>query len=372
GNAQGGVMMKAAPAPSLVVAQSEFLLELLIVPFNAPAHFGGLDQIDKWGVSRQRRQPILGRFCLAYRPFDQQPLFCPWSTEPLLVPMRRSHSHRGKARGQFLVGSLTPLYRAPLLRCQRFGQPLYAKRRRARHTLPPCRGTPDFVFGLWRHRPRASRPYGGDRLHPHTILQPHFIERFTPRRFIAIACIRQHDADGNARSFGHADLLQRDLGLGLKLYFLRHTGLFPPPLILSPSLRQVQPPVDRHTATLGGQRPTHRHLTIVLLAQLPAVLPRYSHRVSPFLGKPGIVHDPIKLALAPKLGHHPIAHAPQNRHVGPLRVGHQVVQRLMLCADVPRINVRRQRFHALTLNRQHQSSAVIRKPHVAVLVPQCF
>ena len=43
-------MMKATPAPSLVVAQAEFLLKLLIVPFNAPAHFGGFDQIDK-GVS---------------------------------------------------------------------------------------------------------------------------------------------------------------------------------------------------------------------------------------------------------------------------------------------------------------------------------
>ena len=41
-NAQGGVMMKAAPAPSLVVAQTKFLFEILIVPFNAPAHLGSL------------------------------------------------------------------------------------------------------------------------------------------------------------------------------------------------------------------------------------------------------------------------------------------------------------------------------------------
>ena len=73
-NAQGGVMMKATPAPSLVVAQAEFLFKLLIVPFNAPAHLGGLDQIYQRGISGQRRQPILGRFCLILRPFDQQPL----------------------------------------------------------------------------------------------------------------------------------------------------------------------------------------------------------------------------------------------------------------------------------------------------------
>jgi hypothetical protein len=47
---QGGVMMKATPAPSLVVAQAEFLLEVLIVPFNTPAHFGGLDQFHNHSV----------------------------------------------------------------------------------------------------------------------------------------------------------------------------------------------------------------------------------------------------------------------------------------------------------------------------------
>ena len=58
-NAQGGVMMKATPAPSLVVAQAQFLFKLLIVPFNAPAHLGGIDQIYQRGIRGQRRQPIL-------------------------------------------------------------------------------------------------------------------------------------------------------------------------------------------------------------------------------------------------------------------------------------------------------------------------
>jgi hypothetical protein len=44
-------MMKATPAPSLVVAQAEFRFKLLIVPFNAPAHLGSLDQIYQRGIS---------------------------------------------------------------------------------------------------------------------------------------------------------------------------------------------------------------------------------------------------------------------------------------------------------------------------------
>src|SRR5438094_9993367 len=81
-NAQGGVMMKATPAPSLVVAQAEFLFKLLIVSFNAPAHLGGIDQIYQRGISGHRRQPILGRFCLILWPFDQQPLILTWRAKP--------------------------------------------------------------------------------------------------------------------------------------------------------------------------------------------------------------------------------------------------------------------------------------------------
>ena len=41
------------------VTQAELLLDSLIVPFNAPAHFSGPDQIYQRGVGGQRRQPVL-------------------------------------------------------------------------------------------------------------------------------------------------------------------------------------------------------------------------------------------------------------------------------------------------------------------------
>ena len=37
-------MVKSAPTPSFIVAQSQFLLEFLIVAFDDPAVFGHLDQ----------------------------------------------------------------------------------------------------------------------------------------------------------------------------------------------------------------------------------------------------------------------------------------------------------------------------------------
>jgi hypothetical protein len=112
-NTQGGVMVKSTPVSSLVVAQAELLFKLLIVSFNAPAHFGCRDQLHKRGMNGQRREPILGRFCLIYRPFDQQPLFCAWGAKSLLVTMRRPHSQGGEARRQFGIAPLTPGHRTP-------------------------------------------------------------------------------------------------------------------------------------------------------------------------------------------------------------------------------------------------------------------
>ena len=50
-NTQCGVMMKTTPVSSLVVAQAELLFKLLIVSFDAPAHFGCLDQLHKRGMT---------------------------------------------------------------------------------------------------------------------------------------------------------------------------------------------------------------------------------------------------------------------------------------------------------------------------------
>src|SRR6186713_1868037 len=72
-DAQGGVMMEAAPTPPLKVVEAQFLLELLVVPFDPPAQLGGADQVDQGGRRRQGRQPVLARLLLSFRPLDQQP-----------------------------------------------------------------------------------------------------------------------------------------------------------------------------------------------------------------------------------------------------------------------------------------------------------
>jgi len=46
-NTQGGMMVKTPPTPPLEVVEAEFLLELLIIPLDVPACFGGTHQINQ-------------------------------------------------------------------------------------------------------------------------------------------------------------------------------------------------------------------------------------------------------------------------------------------------------------------------------------
>src|SRR5260221_10528641 len=75
-------MVKASPASSLVMAESEFLLEFLVVALDPPAQLGEIDELVEWNVLRQRGEPVFGRLFLVFRPFDQQPLFGSAFLEP--------------------------------------------------------------------------------------------------------------------------------------------------------------------------------------------------------------------------------------------------------------------------------------------------
>ena len=44
-NAQGYMVMKAPPAASFIVTQSQILLQILVIALDAPSHVRGMDQI---------------------------------------------------------------------------------------------------------------------------------------------------------------------------------------------------------------------------------------------------------------------------------------------------------------------------------------
>src|SRR4051795_464341 len=58
GDAQGGMMMKAAPAPALIVIEPDFLFQFFVIALNAPSALGGGHQIRERGVGWQGGQPV--------------------------------------------------------------------------------------------------------------------------------------------------------------------------------------------------------------------------------------------------------------------------------------------------------------------------
>src|SRR4051812_6217221 len=84
-DAKRGVMVEAAPAAALEVPEPEFLLELLVVAFDAPPELGKFDQALEADVLRQCREPVFG-----------------------VVAMSGSHAHAGKARGEPTGCALAP------------------------------------------------------------------------------------------------------------------------------------------------------------------------------------------------------------------------------------------------------------------------
>src|SRR6267143_5534675 len=85
---------------------------------------------------------------------------------------------------------------------------------------------------------------------------------------------------------GRFDLFKGDLGFGPKADRVGHPGFLPPFSVPRPLLRQIQPVGDRQAAVVISQRQRNRDLTVVLLAELTAILSGHPNRMPPLFGKP--------------------------------------------------------------------------------------
>ena len=89
GDAQGGVVVEAAPAPALIVIEPDLLLQFLVIALDPPSQLGGGHQLRERGVGGQGRQPVFGRLGFAVGPLDQEPL----------LGARLARRHRGGPAG---------------------------------------------------------------------------------------------------------------------------------------------------------------------------------------------------------------------------------------------------------------------------------
>ncbi len=73
-DAQGSMVVEPPPTSTLVVAQTEVLLQILVVALDALALMAGAGQLVDRRVLWQGRQGVFARLGIACRPLDEQPL----------------------------------------------------------------------------------------------------------------------------------------------------------------------------------------------------------------------------------------------------------------------------------------------------------
>src|ERR1700704_1975720 len=235
-DAQRGVMMKAAPAASLIVSEPDLLLELLIVALDAPAQFGEIDQLAEADLLRQGREPVFGRYLFALRPLDQQPLLR--SVFGQAVTMSNPNAHPRKARAQPVGRAFPPLDLAPGLLRQ--SEREFFRRRQI--------GFAAASLGRWLAAPLrfgARWPHQGIRLNASDISQSQFRYARAKPCIIAVGRVHQRNPTRKAGLTRPAHLIERDRRLGLEVDLVRNTRLAPPLAILGPLFREIKPIVHR-------------------------------------------------------------------------------------------------------------------------------
>ena len=214
--------------------------------------------------------------------------------------------------------------------------------------------------GLWWNGPVSRSPDAEGGLHPDDIVQLERRHTGAESSVSSIARVSQDDARCDAFLLGCLDLIQSDLWFSLENNILRDLRRLAPVLVLGPALGSIQSPRYRHSARSVADRQADGDLTIILLAQLAAVLTRHADGMTPFLRKTRIVNDPgANRPLALNHRKHMIADLAQQRFVRPRRLADKVQQRLMLGRDPRRRGHRRHRFYALALARHQQAQAVV-------------
>src|SRR5262249_38359 len=251
-----------------------------------------------------------------------------------------------------------------------------------------------------RRRQRKRKLFGGDQIG--LVAPPGIVERFAallgarvrwpeqqPRRNRGdgsqaasrdagaqplVAAVVEVHQNHPARNPGRArplDQFERNLRFGRKADVGGNAGLLPARTIRGPVFGNIEPIPDRQAGKVIGHRQRHRHLTIGLLAKLPAILRLNADRMLALLGETRVINDPgFDRPLRPNRRHHQVAHLGQSLLVRPLPDPDKMQQRLVLRRGPPRRRARRHRFHALALPRKYQPGAIIPQRPRPIRVPQ--
>ena len=229
--------MKATPTPPFIMREPKLLVELLVVPRDAPASRRRADRRAQRRVRRQIAQPVMHGLGLAARPFDHEPLlFTQFTAAPVL--MSGTHLQRGEARQLSRVTSVSPTDRPPPAPPQRRSQVLHRDRRVTPSAAQPGGWATSLTLRRLRClRRHLSRPPCRARLNANAILQLKFSQSLAKRRAIAVGRIAQHDVDRLTGGLCRSNPLERNLWFGGQGDPGRHACLFSTRLVARPRYR---------------------------------------------------------------------------------------------------------------------------------------
>jgi hypothetical protein len=207
--------------------------------------------------------------------------------------------------------------------------------------------------------PAARWPQAGRGLDTEDVSEAELADTATESRIDAVANVAQHHARRHAGDQRRLDLSERNLRFGAEDDIRRDARFGPSVGIVCPALRQIEPVGDRQARVIARNRQAHRDLAVVLLAELPAILPRHADRIRALLREAGVVDDPgSDRSLSLDDRQHLRPHDRKHGFIRPIRFRHEVMQRLMCGLHPTRLQPRRHRLHALALARQDQSRAI--------------
>ena len=106
GDAECRVVMEATPTSAFEVVNADLIFEFLIVPFDAPAHMDGGDEIFERGGGGEVAEMVLGWCGFGFGPLDDQPLLRPQIR--VFLTMGCPYTNRCEAGCQRLGGALPP------------------------------------------------------------------------------------------------------------------------------------------------------------------------------------------------------------------------------------------------------------------------
>src|SRR5689334_16870535 len=144
---------------------------------------------------------------------------------------------------------------------------------------------------LWRQRFHARRPQAGRGLDADGIGKTDFGYAVAELGVVAVSRVGQCDFGVDPGGNGRTQLVKSDLRLGLEDDIVGYASCGTSGRIINPLMRQIEAISDRQAGVIARRGEAHRDLTIVLLTELPTVLPRHADRVLALFRDAGVVDD---------------------------------------------------------------------------------